>query len=659
MIKNFLLKRSSIVLFVILLISVLLQSANIIIIAVSLCLTYQLILPLTNKKVFDSKIFTSVLVLFCYLILLQCTVLISWLISHNFPLNATPLLMLVLLLAMSIFNKYFSQKKVVSIDHKLPHATFNIKDLVAITVPFMVCGVILIAPLREASGYNTQVLTMSLANGNVDDAAHIAIINDHIQFNRGIQIKSDAVGKTRNGGFYPAGWHSASAVIITSISPNIKVGIESLLAYGIQKLFWFFVMFYLFIRSCFALYALADDRKMKSSSFIMISGLSSLLGCIFLIPIIREGFYSFIPQLIAALLALTILAQVCVEGKLKGPRGSLPLLFIVCIGGCLPWLLPLPAFMAATLLTLYFATKGGTLRESLSGLWAAVKDNAALIIFLGLALLTQLYVMSQNDSTESVSFITGIVQNGGIAKYNEMFYIFACLGFISFLVLCNKHAKKSISALLSLAMTLAFYCIIFYLIQMICVGMITYYFYKVLDILIVFVLPLSIIGIDLLLRKTFDNEHINLGLTVPFTILAFSFLCIGPELKTLSYSGGFREISTNTDVSLYEVLGNELSEENYHKESYVFYYTPTFERGLENELANMIAKTNMYDGKCFNDTRRYIWKTPTIEDLITSIDKKCSGHNVTIVTDNFFQTTFEKAVISKGLQNTITIKSLY
>ena len=650
--------KTIITLALLVILSIILKSVNLIIIAISLNVAYRLLSPRISEKVFDSKLFLSTLIFFSYIILLQCTVLVSWLLSKNYSLSFTPLLLLVILLVMYSYD-YFINKKEARISlAKTNKKIFNIQDILSLLTAVIIVGIIVIPPLSLKPEYAKPTSIMSLIAGNVDDASHLSLLNDSLQFDRGIMFKSDVDGKTRNGDFYPAGWSSISAILIKTFCPNIKTGSESLVAYAIQKLFWFFILLYLLTRVSFSTYGFISNSKQNASSRIWITASSLFLSYILLLPIFKEGFYSFLPQLIATALALPIIIQLVKEKDEQKSYRALTLLFVICIGGCLSWLLPLPAFLLTTAIVVISLAINNRISTTIKNILDIIKDNFIILLLLSLATLTQIHTMISNHSDSSTSFISGLLIKGGITTYDKTFYIFLLIGFLASLIFASNKAKKNIYILLSLIVSLLLFCTFIYTLQISYLGKNEYYYYKTLDILTLAVIPFCITGFYLVIKKIIgEKDKIIMTIFLSIIILAAIIQIIGLDAPTLSFARGYRAFSSQIDNSLINELNSNISQDNYFNKRYTFYYTPGVDYYFQNEVANMMARSNSIDSNCFESIRHSIWKSPSINQLLDTATQECNGYKIDIVTNPTSLKSFKDATDSMGLSNSITIKS--
>lgn len=639
--------------------SILFQSFNLLIIGISLGLAYKIFSQLISKTIFDSKLFISILILFSCVILMQCTILISCILNRNFPLSYIPSLLLVILYLIHLYNKHYLHKK----DHNLlPVKTkvriLNLQDIVSLLTAVAIIAVIVIPPLALKPEFARSTSIMSLITGNVDDTSHLSLLNDNLQFDRGVLSRSDAAGQTRKGGFYPSGWHAVSAVFIKMFNPTIQTGSASLLAYGIQKLFWFFILLYLLARVSFTVYRFLSGNKPKAPAYIWISTAAIFLGYTFLLPIFKEGFYSFLPQLIATLLAIPVIIQLTKEKDKKDFYRALPFLFIVGIGGCLSWFLPLPSFFLTVLFIVLEISINKNFKKTFNNILRILKENIIILAILASATLFQFYVMISIHDDSALTFLASILMGGGITTYDKIFYMFISVGFIASLLLAIHKAKKNIHLSLSLFAALILFCTYIFFVQIEHMGKNEYFYFKMLDILTLAAIPFCIAGFNLIFDKiTIDRKAILISITLTIITIATLVQLIGLDSSTLSFARGYRAFSSPLDNSILNELDNHVSQTNYYNKNYSFYYVPDPNFYFQNEVAMLMAKSNAPDSNCFTIIRHSIWKTPPIEQLLDSVDKDCKGYNVDIITNKASFQAFKAAVDNAGLDNSVRIKS--
>lgn len=588
--------------------------------------------------------------------MLECSVLIVWIFFKNFPLDYCPLLVLFALLLVYFINRpnrYKPERPTIK--------TVNLSDVLSLILAASITIFIVVYPAINTTQHKLSYIAISMVNENIDESEHLAMVNDRIMFNRGIFLKSDFYGKTRSLGFYPASWHSTSAIIIKSIYPNIKVGVNSMLAYGLQKSFWFFILFYLCIRTSITTSEFIRKKKLDAALKILVVTLSSIIGCVFLVPIIEYGFYSFLPQLISAILTIPILFQICEERNKSDSFMTMSLLWVICLGGCLSWLLPIPALCITFLTLVIFSKHSKKHNNFLVRLYITIKRNILAFSMLLSAYTIQLFVMLSHKGYGSSTPLEGILAGGGITKYSTAFFLFMCLGLAFYIMLDLGRIKRDAPILLSMFIPMLFYCASIYALQIIIVGESRYYFYKLLDVLIILVLPFCIAGIVQAIEKTCSLTHYLVKLPLSVAIVAI-FLCyVGIPAKTQAYMLGNRKISNEYSESLFYELKENLVEDSYFNKKYVFYYVPGIVHYDDNYLANTFARSNKPYSNCFRSTRSIIQSLPSIVGLLDRIYIDCvgyHGYSVEIITDKDHFETFSRKVIDKGMQKTVKIKSL-
>jgi len=643
---------------VVIILSLILRSINLFIIALSLVILYKMLSQKINKTIFNSKLFAITLILFSYIVLLQCAVLISWVINRNFPLSWTPLLLLGFILIMLFYNYLFIKKRPETKTTQEHYKLLNVQDILSLVVASIILGLVVLPPITQTPDYTKSAALISIVNGNSDDPSHIGLINDGLHFDRGVTYESDSESKVRMDGFYPAGWPSISAVLTKAFYPTAEAGLSGLVAYAVQKLFWFFVLIYLLTRVSFATFQFIGDRSHKTTPLFWVSTASFLLSYIFLIPIFQYGFYSLFPQLIAVLLVIPAIFQLSEEREGGDTYNSLPLILILILGGCLSWFLPLPAFLLTALLIMVTLAKSRKIHTTMMSIYTLIKENLMLLVILLMAIITQLYVMLSNHHGNEISFLKGILLDGGIAKYNNNFYLFMGIGFLAGLLLANKKAVKYINLIFYLMIPILFFSALIYIIQMTNINKNAYYYYKMVAIFTITTIPFCIAGYSLIINRIVGNKNITLVATLSIILFLTSFLTIGIDSSTLRYSSGERYLTHKMDNVVLNELSKNITQGNYFKKRYTFYYIPNPAYIKQNTVMGMMVKSNELNTPCFN---YILWtvlpKIPPINQLLNDFTQSCNGYNITIVTDVANQSPFEQAVKNMGLSGSINIKS--
>lgn len=634
-------------------------SLNLLLITVSMVLTYKIITPLLNIGVFNTRALRAVFVFFIYIIILQCVILSSWVLNRNFPLDATPALTVLVMTIAYVYRHYLLKvkfSKEILPSKKVP--LVRLGDIISIVVAILITLLIILPPLISTGAGKTSNI-IALTSGNVDDAAHLGLLNDRLQFNRGVLYHSDATENVRTAGLYPAGWHSANAIIIKAIDPTISTGTESLIAYTISKVFWFFVLIFVFSRVIFTLYkTLSNDEPSLPVTLWLTFG-SLLFSILFLVDIFRTGFYSFIPQLIAALLLVPILIQLSLlTNESKKYQGTLLLLVAACIGGGISWLLVLPALLLAIFLILLDHLRSTKLLHFIKDTTSGVLDNLPLYGLLLVALIVQAYVMLADHSTGSVSFIQGVLLSGGIGIYKDPFYLFIFIGLALCLLLFRKNSEKAIRYILYVTFSLLLFAGFLYVVQMIYLGKNAYYYYKALDVFTIVVIPIGLVGFALCIAWLANKRSKSIALAAALTLILVVIQFIGLDATSLTYLKGQRPLSGALNESVYTELKLNANQKNYNNKNYIVYYIPGSVE--QNDISTMTVKSNKPGGGCFDAVRSSFLTYLTSLDFNNQLEimrSSCQGYTFNIITDNAHVEPLRVAVQNMQMQNRVKIQT--
>ena len=563
--------------------------------------SYRLLVLLLNHKIFDSKIFVFMVSIFFYILILQAVILLSWLFSNDFPLTLCgPLTSVV------IFALYHLIKPVVSkatVKQRGEFATTKTKDI----VPFVVClltFVVFIAfPIHHSGSEGLSGVTV-LVNRVIDDPNHLGMLNDKLQFNRGVILNSSAEGHTNTKGvsFYPAGWHSANAVAIKAFYPNISTGAESLVAYAITKVFWFLFLVYIFVRTIFSLYGVYSKEKLSIavSSWI---GLASLLFVgWFLIDPFLDGFYSFLPQLIIVPIFILSLIQISFlsKGDRDGFLNSLILPSLLCMGSALSWLLLFPVFACALLLyTISLLYRWGIMR-SLRSLASKVPRYIPILILILTPILVQ--VLTSKSTGESVSFLEGILLPGPIQTYPASFYDFVFLGLGIFVVFAIKNTKiDRLQPIFAYILVIAGFTATLYLLQLYASQGNFYYYFKSLNALTIAVSIMSIVGFAYFINWARSKTSQSTALIGSFVLILIAVQFVYTKPLIFSYVGGGRATTVATNKEIFNTLSTNYSQSNYYNKEITIYY-PNNNANM-NEVASRLLSTNKPYSVCYDSVK--------------------------------------------------------
>lgn len=631
--------------------SIALHSLNIAIIAASIYSVNSLLLSTINPTIFNTKIFKYILIIFSYVILLQCSVLIAWLIDKNFQLDIIPLLLLVVLALWRAYNYLMIGKRSPRyLQANNSAKLLNFRDIISILIALTIIGVVTLPPIiRCDEGQRFGCFLVSNTSNSSDDASHLSFINNHIQFNRGIIYKSDASGKIRANDFYPATWSSVNAIIIKTASPEISPGANTLLAYVVLKIFWLFVISYLITRVAFT--AFTAFNKQRKQSDIPIIAMSLFLNFLFILPLSEEGAFSFMPQLISVLLFVPLLIQF---GLQKDYRSSLMPVLLIGVGGCLAWLLALPALTLVSLVIAIILVKNNS-SVKLKNIVLIVKDNAPILIILYAAIITQIFLMFNNHGAGSESFANGIIIPGGKVMRSDLFYIYILTGPIMCYLSANKSQIKQLRPTLLLIASLVTYCAFIFMAQNILTGSSSYYYYKILDVLIYAILPFCIACYAMILSKI-TNSKKRLSMIISaliFVLLSWQIIEFGSSGR-LYYAAGNRAIPSNISKVIIKELTGRMSIKNYNKKEYTLLYAyPNI--SAQNKHATKLILSNKPRSDCADYMVSTIYSAPSIDYVLSSIDRYCKGYSINIVTNKASYDGFRKVITDSKLADRITL----
>lgn len=639
----------------------------------SLIIIYFSFNKILNIEIFNSKFIRLCITPLFYIFGLQITILSLWLVSRNFPLNVSPIVFLVVILITYFCFALVEKQHGSTSLQKQSIKPITRPDIIALSVGVLIVSALLVSPFIN-SGTLSKSNILGTVNANVDDAAHIGMINDHIQFNRGIMHGSDATNSARaypdELTIYPAGWHSANAAIIKAFNPSIKTGLETVFAYVITKLFWFLLLIIFFVRSIFTLYDVFSPHKKRAlAATAWLTFTSLFFSYYFLIDTFREGFYSFFPQL----MSLSVLGLVLIQlgksntGKIKGIPYHIyvmPIIFL-CIAGSLSWLLMVPALLLTIALVISLRIKEYGWKICISELWRSFITFLPLYIILLSAIIVQVYV-STRPGPESSSFLDTLSLPGPIAQFKDIFYYFVSIGLALFFRFFNARALIKLRALLALTVPILLFAASVYALQIFHVDHNSYYYYKVLNTFLVISLPLALVGYGLALAKVQilrKSRFITMALAIILMAGVVQFIGLvhstaPSDISLISYVKGVRHSNATTNEAVWIKMKNNLSQGSYFNNNYVFFYEPgaRMDQGYTN---TMILKSNKPADICFFESLgSFVSPGANIYDILKTIDAFCSkSHTVTIVTDTAHKDVLKNTVTDSGMNNLVTVQS--
>lgn len=633
----------------------------------SIALTYLLFDSLLSNDIFDSRAYKTVVAIFLYFVILQSVVLSLWFVSHEFPLHLAVSVTFAILVLSCLVRWRITRPQHLSRFKATSIPALTAGDSVALTVAILITLVTLIGPVRNARadnhGHIPAATILNFIDTSLDDASQLSMVNDRVQLDRGVLYKSDraqyvALGSTLT---YPTGWHSANVAVMQAADRGMRVGGPSVAGYVMSKIFWYFVLLYLFSRFVLIVSRPFFKKSAKYGNASRAALYTWLLGVVLffafymLIEQFREGFYTFVPELIALLIAGALLVQRSVDRQSKtlNPYRSLTPLVVVTVGAFLAWILALPALLlsiaAAYLLTPQFKGFWQNTKSSLLAIWPF-----APIITLGI--LSSLCQLVLTTSSSARSFKSGIDDPGGISIHNEWYFLFIAVGILLFYWFARRH-KKRVEELSVLLFGLLAFATFIYLFQAATLGHIDYYTYKTLNVAIIIALPLAIAGWLGLL------DEISTGLS-PVTRLSFYGLallglplCLGlnpTNGSTVAYLHSGRGFSNKEIIFMYQSLDDRARTNYKDRTQDVVIYRPgeTGHSIVASNILRSIQPVDSCDSKVFDALA-----TDNERGIITAV-KTCTIPNahLTIATTSKAAPTLKSLIETTKLQSRIAVK---
>lgn len=638
-------------------------SINAGLILLSVIITYRLSILTIGGRLFSSRLFIGIVSSFIYTLLLQCVVLMTWLINKNFSLDGSIALSFFLLLFSLVWHRFTLNLTNTRSNHtqisKLEKWSFD--DFLSLAVASFIIGIIALSSLLAAKPFESNFI-LEFANGNVDDAAHVSMINDRIQFNHGLMLGTnteDALRSEASKSIYPVGWHSANAAIIKSIQPHIATGYSSIIAYVITKLFWFFILIFVFVRVAFSLYNnLAVDKRKNKLAKVYITLGSIIFSYLFLINIFIEGFYSFIPQLIAILLLCLTLSQISLIKKNNQVNfSSLLVVIILCIGGALSWILLLPALVLAVCVVLFYTAHRSnlTLMAFIKALLLDISSKFPIYLSVLGAIVAQLYVM-RNSSSTPLGFKATIVLPGGVSIYNEMFYLSLYAGTALCLWLFHRSSKNIMTSFLTVFCSILLLAIFISTIQLALTGNNTYYYYKTLHASTIVLIPIAVVGYSLALAKLAKHSRELSLLLIVALCLVLVQTAGTSNVDTIRYLKGVRNLTSSEVADIKTILENDHRQQNYYEKNITIFDSHRIDG---HEIGTMLLKSNRKDSECFNAGRSALRSNENISDALKIMKLACpQDYTVRIVTTKDYLPTAKAAISANALEGKFEAFSL-
>lgn len=575
-----------------------------------------LLTPRFFRKIAPTKLMAGLIAVPFFMFILQMTGFAIWLLNPNASITPLPGITSLLLLVPFLFWRP---------EHKERTTRWaNREDLLSVALAVALVGLVCAQVLIRFPGLPQQSV-IGLLDGNVDDGAHIALMNDRIELDRGFLKRSTYEQSSRvdtSFNSYPLGWHIANASVYKAFFGSAFSEKSVLYFYAITKVVWFFWVAALFFRFAYSLYSRA--HKNGSKSFVLLSSLLFLFAIYLLIDHFRLGFYSFFPQLLSImLLAYSLLAF----DKTKNSKGlvamSIPII-VFSVSGGLVWTLLLPVMVLAGTIPLFVR-----LRNLTGPLYRKLLKEA--LAFLPLFLIASLAVLSQAkllwaarfDSTGSI--IDSLNTFGNIVVYGWTFITVVVVGFIAYLFLESRTSKHPMQSPLLLTALLTFFTATIYLIQMFSVEKTSYYFYKTFDSLLFLIVPMAVCGIVLCVEAIATNDKVRrfaTQTTALFLVLMYAGFPAG-NTPTVSYVSGKLGLDSKTASLVFDRMTT--AKQN---EGFTFVYLQ--DKPFETDIANVLLKSGPRFSSCYRNIRPSFTDGTSLNDIVKITQRVCSDTPISI-----------------------------
>ena len=376
----------------------------------------------------------------------------------------------------------------------------------------------------------------------------------------------------------------------------------------------------------------------------------------FLADFFLYGFYSFFPQLIAVLILAVAMLQINHREERSNMFSStLPLLAVLAISGSLTWLLILPAVLLALLALLLqrwnFVGFSNFRKELQNNI---VAYSPVYILLIG-ALFVQYSTYSADKS--SVSFMQGILLTGGAPIYSSLLYIFVIVGLILSMSLLRRGVVSRLNGLLVLISSILLLSFIVYVLQIVQIGQTAYYYYKIMSVVMVMVIPISIAGYASGFEWLSNRAHVAMPRqTIVWATVIFVLLLV-PQLtdtQSFRYYAGVRAVSGQLNESIYQQIRSTYGTQDYWNNQYTLYYIPS--KGLQSAIGTGLVKASKPSSVCFNTANFSVNIRMSLPFDMDAIKRDCAGkYHLTIITDAANINELNNEVKSAGLGETVTI----
>lgn len=618
-----------------------LYSPQLTVVLASLPIVYFAMSSALTSKIFSSKALIAVVTLISYVAILQMSFFIGWLVFKEITLYGSSVIAFILSAILLILvgkNELLTRRPL-----------FTRVDVVALVATVLFCVPFFGIPLMKAQSEQNRAPALTLINTAFDDSSHLGMLNDRIQFNRGVLAETQEAKNSRyDGVIYPAGWHSANAVFANALFPKIEPGIQTAVYYAINKSVWFAILCFVFVRMAGIILEI-HKRKPSSLALTTLAFAGIAIISIFFVDTYITGFYSFLPVIITTCLLIPGLFEIY---RAKNPPETIKSLilpgFLVSLS-TLSWLLVLPMYGLAVLFIGFerarhiFSPRG----------WS--KRIIALLVFVasivGISTIAQVKVSSSADG--AVSFIQGILIPGGIITYSPGFYI-VCIAFLAIFFILVKR-KYAVPALLYLAGIVLFVAFI-YVVQQYKNQSNSYYFYKSLAVFTSAAFVMGAAGLTLLADKLELKSRIAsiaIGVSVPLVLV----MTLIPNPTIFAFINGERAASPGVSNQIYNELSTNYDLDNYYDKQVTLLYPAN--SPVLNEVGSMMLKVNRAFNSCWTVLKIDSFNTKSTEfnaEVLKNPD--CADFKVKYYVDKQDLDQFKEKIRVANLSDKATVEVL-
>jgi hypothetical protein len=593
-----------------------------------------------SSAILETRALLLVVTTFTYTAALGLLILISSSIS-NVTLNTVLLIDLLIFILLLLYESFSLRSKPVT--RKLV-SSGDIASLIVAIIAFYLLGVM---PLLSLSAQSQHGNVLALITGNVDNASHLAIFNDYLGFGNTQIWNEHTASRGKADGFYPSSWHGANATITHAIDPSLRPGNDSAAIFGFISVFWISLLVFMVSRYAFTIYRLITKKQTRTTLYLTIPLLTLTSFYFFFVHILRFGFFSYTPQLIAAIILMYCLHQVLRE-KL-GSKSGLGLAVLYCAISLASWVLLLPVALGATILAVLATYSKQPLRKA--PLVTELKSSWPLFMLSGLSMIAQLWLMHSVKSASSIGLGSGLLLDGGAPVYSTFIYIVLFIGLGSAILYARRIKQLDFykPVLLTSIITVLFAGALF-MYQVYYTSTTHYYYYKSVWLLPTILSPIGMAMAAVYIDNVKDRLFAVLAaLTLPFLLIQF----LPSDTSVLAFMRGSRVVSSAIDQSMWLEMYKNAYPTN--RVTIYFVNSGTAEASVTSTL--LVAADRPYSS-CFESLSNKIVYQDTdvaLRNIISKLPPSiCKGKHIVLEVDPSYRKIIKDGVHS----NSYTVRFL-